>query len=228
MPTADGGPSALIQEFLGSVRVFSQTVRLVVEEPLLGEIVGGRLSFPQYKLLRLVAGTDGRSIGEVATILGISDAGASKGVDKLVRRRLLRRAEGKLDRRAMHLSLTEQGQRVVKAYEEARDEKMSGIFEATPVTALRRAVELLDRLSVSLVDHGASPEEICLQCGIYFPDKCLVRQAGKRKCFFARLRTKTDAVSDDANGANAKRTGKRVRPQADVKRRGEPSSARGA
>jgi len=205
MPTADGGPSDLIQEFMGSVRVFSQTVRIVVEEPLLGDMVGGRLSFPQYKLLRLVAGTDGHSIGEVASILGISNAAASKGVDKLVRRRFLRRAEGKLDRRAMHLSLTEQGRSAVKTYEHARDKKMLGIFEATPAAGLRRAVALLDRLSASLVDHGADPEELCLQCGIYFPDKCVARQLGKRKCFIARHRARTDTAGDEANEVKTKR-----------------------
>ena len=178
----------LIQEFLGSVRVFSQTVRITVEEPLLGAMAGGRLSFPQYKLLRLVAGTDGHSIGEVATILGVSSAAASKGVDKLVRRRFLRRTEAKLDRRAMHLSLTEPGRRAIAAYESARDAKMLAFFKATPAADLTRAIALLDNLSASLVDHGADPEELCLQCGIYFSDKCVVRQRGNRSCYLARLR----------------------------------------
>jgi DNA-binding MarR family transcriptional regulator len=205
MPTADGDHSTLIQEFLGSVRVFSQTVRIVVEEPLLGDIVGGRLSFPQYKLLRLVAGTDGHSIGEVASILGVSNAAASKGVDKLVRRKFLRRTEGKLDRRAMHLSLTAQGQRAVTKYEAARDRKMMGIFEETPAAGLRRAVTLLDSLSASLVDHGANPEELCLQCGIYFPDKCVVRHRTDRKCFIAQRRARNHAAGGSAHGATAKR-----------------------
>ncbi len=212
MATPDGNPSTLIQEFLGSVRVFSQSVRIVVEEPLLGKVVGGRLTFPQYKLLRLVAGTNGHSIGEVASILGVSSAAASKGVDKLVRRKFLRRTEGKLDRRAMHLSLTSKGQRAVTSYERARDGKMLGIFEATPPAGLRRAVQLLDGLSASLVDHGADPEELCLQCGIYFPDKCVVRQLGKRKCFIARRRAGAGTADDDLKNTSRKRTGKRLPP----------------
>ncbi len=188
MSTGSRDPAALIQEFLGSVRVFSQTVRITVEEPLLGELPGGRLSFPQYKLLRLVAGTDGQSIGEVAFILGISSAAASKGVDKLVRRRFLRRTEAKLDRRAMHLSLTTLGQRAVKSYEDARDAKLGAIFDAMPAALLRRSVELLDQLSAKLVDYGADPEGVCLQCGIYFHDKCVVRHRGKCKCAAARHR----------------------------------------
>ncbi len=191
MSTAQEDPSTLIQEFLGSVRVLSQTVRIAVEEPLLGQLAGGRLTFAQYKLLRLVAGTDGHSIGEVASILGVSSAAASKGVDKLVRRRFLRRTEAKLDRRAMHLSLTEAGIRAVRSYEKARDAKLLGIFAKTPAAGLRRAIALLDRLSASLVTHGADPEELCLQCGIYFPDKCVARRLGNRKCFIARFRARS-------------------------------------
>lgn len=210
MTAASRETSALIQEFLGSVRVFSQTVRITVEEPLLGALSRGRLSFAQYKLLRLVAGADGHSIGEVATILGVSSAAASKGVDKLVRRRFLRRTEAKLDRRAMHLSLTAQGQQAVAAYEQARDAKLLAFFQATPAADLSRAIALLDNLSSSLVDHGADPEELCLQCGIYFPDKCIVRQRGNRRCYMARLRAaKNQEPPPEAGAAPARPTAQR-------------------
>lgn len=183
---ATGDTSVLIQEFLGSAHIFSSTVSDFVEERVLREVAGDRLTFAQFKLLRLVAMTDAHSIGDVASFLGVSNAAASKAVDKLVRRRLLRRTEGKADRRAIQLSLTDQSRRVVEAYEEARNKKMAGLFEKFPAAELRRAAELLDRLSASLVDHGADPEEICLQCGIYFRDKCLVRQLVKRNCFYVR------------------------------------------
>ncbi|MHB1071110.1 MAG: MarR family winged helix-turn-helix transcriptional regulator, partial [Gemmatimonadaceae bacterium] len=133
----------------------------------------------------------------------ISSAAASKGVDKLVRRRFLRRTEAKLDRRAMHLSLTEHGQRAIKSYEDARDAKLLAIFEAAPAAGLRRAIALLDRLSASLVEHGADPEELCLQCGIYFRDKCVARQFGKRKCYLARVRARSRAGGSRAPDADS-------------------------
>jgi DNA-binding MarR family transcriptional regulator len=203
MATRDA--SALIQEFLGSAHIFSSTVRQVVEERVLGDVVGDRLTFQQYKLLRLVAGTDGHSIGEVASFLGVSDAAASKGVDKLVRRRFLHRAEDKTDRRAMHLSLTGQGRCVVEAYEEMRNRKMARLFDAFPAGELRRTAELLDRLSASLVGHGANSEAICLQCGIYFRDKCLVRQLVKRNCFYAVHESRKRATFGHGNGTNRHR-----------------------
>jgi len=218
MATRD--PSDLIQEFLGSAHIFSATVRSVVEERVLADVIGDRLTFSQYKLLRLVSRTDGHSIGQVASFLGVSDAAASKAVQKLVRSRLLNRAEGKPDRRTMHLSLTRLGRRWVEDYEEARNKKMAGIFEAFPADELRRAAELLDRLSASLVSHGANPEELCLQCGIYFRNKCLVRQLANRNCFYARHLIPAGAAADAGNGAKSKRAGKGLR--------GRRSSGRGA
>ena len=191
---ASGDPTSLIQEFLGSAHIFSATVSDVVEERVLKEVAGKRLTFPQFKLLRLVAMTDAHSIGDVASFLGVSNAAASKAVDKLVRRRLLRRAEGKADRRAIRLSLTHRGRQVVGAYEEARDRRVARLLRRFPAHELRRAAQLLDRLSASLVDHGADPGDICLQCGIYFRDKCLVRQLVKRNCFYVSHRDRAGAA----------------------------------
>jgi len=197
--------SALIQEFLGSAHIFSSTVSDLVEERVLRDVVGGRLTFPQFTVLRLVAMTDAHSIGDVASFLGVSNAAASKAVDRLVRRRLLRRAARKADRRAIQLSLTDHGRRVVEVYEEARTKKMAGLFRRFPAAELQRAAELLDRLSASLVDHGADAEEICLQCGIYFRDRCLVRQLVKRNCFYVRHKNRKGTAGVHGNEANAKR-----------------------
>lgn len=201
---ADRNTAELIQEFLGSTHIFSAAVSDVVEERVLADVAGKRLTFPQFKLLRLVAVTDAHSIGDVASFLGVSNAAASKAVDKLVRRRLLRRAEGKADRRASHLSLTDQARRVVEAYEEARNRKMARLFQQFPAAELRRTTELLDRLSASLVDHGADAEEICLQCGIYFRDKCIVRQLVKRNCYYVRHKNRKRKTGVHGNQANAK------------------------
>jgi len=48
--------------------------------------------------------------------------------------------------------------------------------------------ELLDRLSADIVDHTSNPEELCLKCGIYFRERCLVRQLVPRNCFYERAR----------------------------------------
>lgn len=180
------GKARIIDDFLGSAHVFASAVRDIVESRLLAKVAGKGVTVSQFKLLKLVAVSDALTIGEVASFLGVSDAAASKAVDKLVRGKLLRRTEGEVDRRAMHLSPTGRSRRLLAAYEAAKRRKLAGIFRKFPPEHLQRAAEFLDRLSANLVDHSANPEELCLQCGIYFRERCLVRQLVERNCFYMR------------------------------------------
>jgi DNA-binding MarR family transcriptional regulator len=181
-----GASTDIAHDFLGSAHVFASAVEQIVERKLLEEIAGRHLTLSQFKLLKMVALTEARTISDVALFLGVSNAAASKSVDKLVRRKLLRRAEGQPDRREIRLSLTESSRRLLAAYEEKKERKLSELFHGFPEDELRRTARLLDRLSAGLVDHHASADETCLQCGIYFRDDCLVKRLVGRHCFFER------------------------------------------
>jgi len=177
---------AEIDDFVGSAHVFASAVHDVVEQRLLERVAGGQITVPQVKLLKLVAMTDAYTLGDVAAFLNVSNAAASKAVDRLVRRNLLRRSEDQKDRRIMHLALTQTGHGLLTAYETARRQKLESIFTQFPREELQRAAELLDRISADIVDHTADPQEVCLKCGIYFRERCLVRQLVKRNCFYQR------------------------------------------
>jgi DNA-binding MarR family transcriptional regulator len=187
---AQGGDGRIIHDFLGSAHIFASAVNEVVEKRLLGEVAGKHLTLSQFRLLKMVALTDARTISDVALFLGVSNAAASKAVDKLVRRKLLRRTEGRPDRREICLSLTEASRRLLIAYEERKERKLARVFRTFPRTELRRASQLLDRLSAGVVNHSARPGEVCLQCGIYFRDNCLVRKLLKRDCFYLRNKSR--------------------------------------
>ncbi len=184
-----------IDEFLGSAHVFASAVDNVIEAGLLREVAGDQVTVSQLKLLKLVAITDAQTIGDVALFLGVSNAAASKAVDKLVRRKLLRRAEGETDRRVIHLSLTAASRRVLAAYDLAKQQKLEHIFQKFSEDDLRRTSEVLDRLSAGIVEH-TERDETCLQCGIYFRERCLVRQIVKRNCFYKRRK---DGVNGNGN-----------------------------
>ncbi len=182
----DGGTAARINEFLGSANVFSSAVRDVIEARSLREVAGDQITLSQLKLLKLVSLTDTHTIGDVAAFLGISKAAASKAVDKLARKMFLRRSEGESDRRSILLSLTEPSRRLLAAYEEARQRKLSEIFSQFPLEELHQTAELLDRLSAHIVDRSLGSEVICLQCGLHFREKCLIRQKLSRNCLFQK------------------------------------------
>jgi len=184
----------IAHDFLGSAQIFASAVEEVVEKQILEESAGKQYTLSQFKLLKMVALTDAHTISDVARFLGVSNAAASKAVDKLVRRKLLRREEGQPDRREICLSLTDSSLQLLATYEEKKERKLAEVFGGFSADELKRAARLLDRLSAELVDHHTQPEEVCLQCGIYFRDQCLVRQLAKRNCFYVSNRSQTKHV----------------------------------
>src|ERR1019366_7403820 len=133
-----------IDDFLGSAHVFASAVADIIEQRLLEMTADGQVTASQMKLLKLVAMTDSYTLGDVASFLRISNGAASKAVDRLVRRDLLRRTDDPNDRRVMHLRLTQAGRRLLTAYESARQRKLQSIFVQFPPEDLQRTSELLD------------------------------------------------------------------------------------
>ncbi len=171
-------------EFLSSARVLAWSVREVIERVVLREVAGKNFTFSQLKLLYLVAHTDSLNISDAAAFLGISPAAASKAVDKLVRRRLLRRAETQEDRRTSHLSLTDTSRKLMAAYLAARDARVGAVFSRFSAEELRRTSEVLDRLAGAITSSGADPNAVCMQCEIYFRDECRFEKYAERNCFY--------------------------------------------
>jgi DNA-binding MarR family transcriptional regulator len=173
-------PIKLIDDFLGSIQIFSSAVNDLFEEQL-REVTGSGLTFTQLKLLNLISHTEGHTVSDVAAFLGVSNAAASKGVDRLVRRGLLKREEAASDRRAVELSLSDEGRVLLEKYEAVTQKAMTELFGGLSPKELRDTARLLDRLSVSIVDQE---DEVCFRCGIHFRDRCLLRQARRRDCYF--------------------------------------------
>ncbi len=187
-----------IEDFLGSAHVFASAITDIIEQRLLERVAEGQVTASQVNVLKLVAMTDAYTLGDVASFLRVSNAAASKSVDRLVRRNLLRRTEDQKDRRVMHLHLTRASRRLLTAYENARQHKLRSIFVQFPQEELRRASELLDRLSADIVDHTSNAEELCLKCGIYFRERCRVRELVPCNCFYQRARQGVPAAPPSA------------------------------
>src|SRR3974390_1566159 len=139
-PTELGGAitAQLSNEFLSSARVFAWSVREIIERTVLREVAGDKLSFSQLKLLYLVAHTDPLNIGDAAAFLGVPCGAASRAVDKLVHRRLLRRVTPAEDRRSFRLSLTEPSRKLMDAYQAARDYRTKMALKQFPPDELKR------------------------------------------------------------------------------------------
>ncbi|MFB3825870.1 MAG: MarR family winged helix-turn-helix transcriptional regulator [Bryobacteraceae bacterium] len=162
-----------VEAFLGSTLVFSRAVTEVVDVQVLAEAAQDRLTAPQFTALRL-AEQQPLTIGELAALLDVSNAAASKTVDRLVRRGLAVRREGSKDRRATEVRLTGRGRALMARYETARAAMLAKAFGEFPAQQLRRTARLLDRLSSSLVSHSSNNGKTCLRCHVYGAERCPV------------------------------------------------------
>jgi hypothetical protein len=60
--------------------------------------------------------------------------------------------------------------------------------------------ELLDQLSADLVNQESGPRELCFRCGIYFRDRCLLRNLHERTCYCNLRKRKKGNGDQNANG----------------------------
>jgi DNA-binding MarR family transcriptional regulator len=172
-----------IDQFLGVAQIFASAIEDGIERELLA---GKPVTGPQIKLLKLVAMTDSYTLGDVAAFLDVSNAAASKTVDRMVRCNLLRRTADATDRRTVHLVLTPCGRRLLESYEAARERKLQRVFAQFRRKDLKCAGEVLDRIAAEIVGKSAGANEVCVKCGIYFRERCQLRRLAKTNCFYER------------------------------------------
>ena len=177
----------LANDLMGSAHVLVAAI-LNIKNAVLADVAGKRLSFSQLKILKLVDFCGPQGVGEIAAFLCVTDAAASKSVDYLVRRRYLRRAVGKPDRRHSELSLTAAGRKILREYDASKDRVVGEALRQFDRDDVRQTVAFLDRLTGALVNGSARHEEICLQCRIYLRQRCLIQDAARTDCQYHRRR----------------------------------------
>ena len=194
-----------LNDFLGSAQIFTSAVTDLMAQQL-RDVTNDEVTFAQMKLLKMVSLTKGYSVSNVAQFLGVSTAAASRAVDRLVRRGLINRTEAPEDRRAVELSLTPKGEALLASYDTAAAGALDRVFGDLSTDQLQQVGELLDRLSVSIVDRAEDADGVCFRCGIHFRDRCLLRQRQTRTCFFHLHHGQPD--DGDGNGAHRKAPGR--------------------
>lgn len=190
---AASGTTHKMLDFLGSAHVFASALTDVMERHVVSEVSRGELTFEQMKVVQLIGKTDRHNVSDVAAFMRVSNAAASKTVDKLVRAKLLRRGEGATDRRATHLHLTPAGSRMLANYDALRLKAIAKIWEEIPPGEIEKLGRTLDRLSARIVDHVTKAGDICLQCGIHLPERCVLHEEAGSLCPYRKRRSRAEA-----------------------------------
>lgn len=176
----------LIQQVMGASHVFCSAVSELLERTL-AEASDDALLMSQVKLMLLIAQPAQRfKVTDVAELLGVTNAAASRAIDRLVQRDLIDRQVSAEDRRAVDLSLTAEGRELLDRFKELRNAELLELLGEHPEEKLRTVTRLLDELSVALLDIEGGEDERCLRCGVHFRKGCVVRDVLGRECAFSR------------------------------------------
>jgi DNA-binding MarR family transcriptional regulator len=193
--TTNGTDLQAVTDFLGSTQVFSATFNDLMKEHL-REVTGDRLTLAQLKVLRLVSQSGRLGISDVANLLGVSRPAASKAVDRLVQGNLVHRTQAEEDRRGIRITPSGEGLDLLARYEEATEKALDNLFDGISIMHLSELAEWLDRLSLRIIRRADNEGQMCFRCGIYFRDKCLLREHHEHACYL-HLQQKETAVGAD-------------------------------
>jgi DNA-binding MarR family transcriptional regulator len=150
--TPEPPPSAApAGDFLAAFDAFAQAVRrargATPADP-------GALTLSQYGLLQALAGRKAARVRELAAEAGITPSTATRILDALERRSIVRRARSREDRRGVTVTLTEQGRAVLRAQGEWMRDRQLAFYAGLPSQEQLLAPDLLIRLA-ALIDELA-------------------------------------------------------------------------
>jgi DNA-binding MarR family transcriptional regulator len=172
----------LIQRVMGASHVYCSVLSDLLDRTL-ARASNEQLAMSQVKLLLLIARPAQRfKVTDVASFLGVTNAAASRAIDRLVQRGLVDRSISVEDRRAVDLSLTPEGRTLLDRFSEARNEELLRLLGDQPPKKLAGLAALLDELSVLLLDIDPAQEERCLRHGTHLRRGCMIRDVLGAAC----------------------------------------------
>jgi DNA-binding MarR family transcriptional regulator len=144
-------------EFLAGFDALAQAVRRA--RGANGHAADGGLTLSQYGLLEGLADRRAARVQELASAAGISASTATRILDALERRGIVRRTRSSVDRRAVAVSLTKLGHDLLHAEQDWLRGRQRAFFESLPTAEQELAPDLLVRLGVLIDELAAGPDE---------------------------------------------------------------------
>jgi MarR family transcriptional regulator, organic hydroperoxide resistance regulator len=144
-------------DFLEGFDALAQAVRRA--RGATGHGADGGLTLSQYGLLEGLANRRVARVQELATAAGISASTATRILDALERRGIVRRRRSSQDRRAVAVSLTDLGHDLLRAEQEWLRGRQRAFYASLPDAEQELAPDLLLRLAALIDDLAAGPVE---------------------------------------------------------------------
>ena len=144
-----------VERFLESWDALVQAIRRARGAQVAPSINGRGLTLSQYGLLQPLTNGDSARVSELSSDAGIAPSTASRILDVLERRELIRRERHAGDRRGVEVSLTDEGRRLLHDEDEWLRGRQRAFYDGLPESEAELAPDLLRRLA-SLIDELAA------------------------------------------------------------------------
>lgn len=144
------GQADVVDAVLAASRVFVA----VASNALAG--VTPEVTLPQFRTLVLLEGRGAMTVADLAEELGVVPSTASRMCDRLVAKKLIRRALDRSNRRRVRLTLSEAGHDLIAASTRRRKQQIARLIKAIPVSEQERLTEALSVLVAAAESSGHS------------------------------------------------------------------------
>jgi DNA-binding MarR family transcriptional regulator len=175
-PDRKAGPSEedSLHRFLRCGHILGALLRELLDQSYLGGRCPVPLTRTQFCVLKLITVNADLQVGKVARYLGVSPAAISRCVDKLAAMDLVHREPSSQDRRAILLSASAAGQRLVEGYETLKESWVAPVLAGVDTAEFDRVCEVLELLCVDLLQRTSHSPGQCMRCAGYFSPDCLL------------------------------------------------------
>jgi DNA-binding MarR family transcriptional regulator len=143
-------PPASAEDFLFAFETLAQAVRRA--RGAVAQDTPGRLTLSQYSLLLPLSSSDTARVSDLAAGAGIAPSTASRILDALERRAIVRRTRSLEDRRGVTVTLTDVGRLALDQQHEWMRSRQLEFFDGLPEDERELVSDLLVRLA-SLIDE---------------------------------------------------------------------------
>lgn len=141
------------------------------------QYAGVSLTEAQFRMLQFVYQHEQATVYQVAEALRISRAAATKGLQRLDEKGLVRREECAQDRRLVELRLTPRGQEVIQAVRAGFQERLEATLKGLNPEKREALVQALSDFLRAALSHQELIHITCRQCGFEHDPACVVNQA---------------------------------------------------
>jgi DNA-binding MarR family transcriptional regulator len=139
------------------VEAFLHASRALVAVAARSLAVGdAEITLPQHRTLVVLASRGPQRMTDIAELLAVNSSTATRHCDRLQRRGLVQRIRATDDRRAVRVSLTDAGRRLVEQISQARCQEISRILQTMPASSRQ---PLLSALRGFASAAGEVPEQ---------------------------------------------------------------------